>query len=259
MDRLLVRLERTFLGRLAIPNLTAFIVGGMAIAFVMRSLRPEIVLQLRLVPQLVSEQPWRLVSFLFYPPSSLFWAFFTLYFTWWVGSNLESEWGAFKLNVFYFLGALGTIAAAFITGYSQDNDILNLSLFFAFATLFPDAVVQLFFIIPIRVKWLALFGAGALVLKAIQGGVGVGVAIGIAVGNYLLFFGAHLIALARGRRVLVRQAARRTQQRDVSAEVEDRTCAICGASQAAGADIRVCSCEKCGGPRNLCLEHARDH
>jgi hypothetical protein len=40
---------------------------------------------------------------------------------------------------------------------------------------------------------------------------------------------------------------------------EDRTCAICGKKQSGGADIRVCSCEKCGGPRNLCVEHARNH
>jgi hypothetical protein len=36
-------------------------------------------------------------------------------------------------------------------------------------------------------------------------------------------------------------------------------CAICGVSEDAGADIRVCSCAKCGGPRNLCLNHARSH
>ena len=43
-----------------------------------------------------------------------------------------------------------------------------------------------------------------------------------------------------------------------------KTCAICGATEADGADIRVCSCEKCkaatgGAARELCLEHARNH
>ena len=48
MDRLLARLERTFLGRLAIERLTMFIVGGMAIAYVLCRARPEFVLQLYL-------------------------------------------------------------------------------------------------------------------------------------------------------------------------------------------------------------------
>jgi hypothetical protein len=80
--------------------------------------------------------------------------------------------------------------------------------------------------------------------------------------NYLLFFAGHIAALAKGRRTLVRQAARRAEQRPQATEREadTRACAICGAKQDDGADIRVCSCEKCGGvPRQLCLEHARNH
>ena len=43
-----------------------------------------------------------------------------------------------------------------------------------------------------------------------------------------------------------------------------KACAICGAKEADGADIRVCSCDKCkeatgGAARELCLEHARNH
>src|SRR4051812_18958878 len=164
MDRLLARLERTILGRLAIERLTTFIVGGMAIAFVLCQVKPEFRGHLTLVPQLVTTQPWRLVSFLFVPPErSLIWVFLALYFTWVIGTNLEQEWGALKFNVFYLLGALGTLAAGFITGAPQDNEFLNMSLFFAFATLFPDYEIRLFFILPVKVKWLGML-SGALVL-----------------------------------------------------------------------------------------------
>lgn len=261
MDRLLARLERTFLGKIAIERLTTFIVGGMAMAIVLGMVRPDFIEHLLLVPQLVPIQPWRLVTFIFIPPpaSNMLWLFFALYFTWLIGTNLESEWGTLKFNVFYLVGTLGTIAAAFITGVPQWNLYLNLSLFLAFATIFPDFEIRLFFLIPIKVKWLALIDAGYLVLSFIQGGIGTRAAIIAALANYFLFFAGHLVALLKGRRLLVRQAARRAEQRPEVRDVDTRTCAICGVKQEDGADIRVCSCEKCGKPRDLCLEHARNH
>ena len=267
MDRLLARLERTILGRMAIERLATFIVGGMAIAFVLCQVRPEFREHLELKPELVTTQPWRLVSFLFVPPqSSLIWVFLTLYFTWLIGTNLEQEWGALKFNVFYLFGALGTLAAGFITGAPQDNVFLNMSLFFAFATLFPDYEIRLFFILPVKVKWLGLLSGALLLFQFVRGGFGVKAAIGAVFANYLLFFAGHIAGLVRGRRMLVRQSARRAEQRPRASSSERereggaRSCAICGAKQEDGADIRVCSCDKCGGvPRQLCLEHARNH
>jgi len=262
MDRLLARLERTFLGKIAIERLTTYIVGGMAMAIVLGTVRPDFVKALVFVPQLVPSQPWRLITFVFIPPeaSNILWLFLALYFTWLIGSNLESEWGALKLNVFYLVGTVGTIAAGFITGRPQDNTYLNLSLFLAFATLLPDYEIRLFFFIPIKVKWLALLSAGFLTLEFIQNGTGTRAGIIAALANYFLFFAGHLIALLKGRRLLVRQAARRAEQRpEVRDKSDSRACAICGAKQDDGADIRVCSCENCGKPRDLCLEHARNH
>lgn len=262
MDRLLVRLERK-LGRFAIENLTSFIVGGMAIVFLLAYSKPELLERLSLDPSRVSSEPWRLVTYLFIPRSMhLFWVIFSLYWTWLVGRNLEHEWGAFKFNVYYLLGAIGTTAVAWLTGIPQGNFWLNTSLFFAFATVFPNYEILVFFIVPIRVKWLALLTLALVGYYFIDGSVGVKAAIAIAFVNYLLFFTGHLVALARGRQLQARQAARRASFRppvELETRATERACAICGASQADGADIRVCSCEKCGGPRELCLTHARDH
>ncbi len=265
MDRLLARLERTFLARLAIERLTMFIVGGMALTYILCRARPEFAGQLYLDPQLVPTQPWRLITFLFLPPSGWeLWVFIALYFTWLVGTGLEQEWGALKFNVYYLLGAIGTAAAGFITGTAQTNVYLNLSLFFAFATIFPDYELRVFFVLPVKVKWLALLSAGYTLFQFVRSGTSTRVAIAVVFANYLLFFAGQLVALAKGRRVLVRQAARRAEQRPSARgqerEEDVRVCAICGKKQEDGADIRVCSCEKCGGvPRQLCLEHARNH
>jgi len=262
MDRLLQRLERR-LGRFAIERLTTFIVGGMALVFVLIMAKPNFADLLTLDPALAPKQPWRFVTYLFFPTSqNLIWILFALYWTWLIGTNLEQEWGAFKLNVYYLLGALGTTAAAWITHEPQGNFWLNTSLFFAFATIFPNYEMYLFFIIPIRVKWLALLSFGLVAFYFVIGSFGVKAAIAVALGNYLLFFTGHLIGLARGRQTQLRQATRRSQIRasvPPKAETAARTCAICGARQDDGADIRVCSCDKCGTPRELCLEHARNH
>jgi membrane associated rhomboid family serine protease len=241
-----------------------FIVGGMAITYVLCLARPAFQAQLYLVPDLVPHQPWRLVTFLFLPPEhSPLWVLIALYFTYLVGTGLEQEWGALKFNVYYLLGAIGTAAAAWITNSPfVTNEYLNLSLFFAFATIFPDYEIRLFFVLPVKVKWLAILSGAYTLYELVQGGTGTRVAIVIVFANYLLFFAGHIAALAKGRRLLVRQAARRAEQRPraTERETDTRACAICGAKQDDGADIRVCSCEKCGGvPRQLCLEHARSH
>jgi len=265
MERLLARLERTFVGRLAVERLMTFVVGGMAVTWIIASLKgPMLVFtQLALVPQLVEYQPWRLVSWLVLPPPSpSFLVALTLYFSWMIGNALTQEWGALKFNLYYLVGALGIIAAAFLTGTAQTNEYLNVSLFFAFATLFPEYEIRLFFVVPVKVKWLGLLSGAYVAYEFVQGGMSTRVAIVVVFANYLLFFAGHLVALLKGRRLLVRQAARRAEQRPRSEEraADTRACAICGVKQADGADIRVCSCDKCGGvPRQLCLDHARSH
>lgn len=265
MDRLLARLERTFLGRLATERLMTFVVGGMAVTWLIGYLKGPIVVftQLILVPDLVPQQPWRLVSWLVLPPlSSIYLVALTLYFSWMIGNALTHEWGALKFNLYYLLGALGIVAAAFLTGTPQTNEYLNVSLFFAFATLFPEYEIRLFFVVPVKVKWLGLLSGAYIAYEFVQSGMSTRVAIAVVLSNYLLFFARHLVALLKGGRLLVRQTARRAEQRPRSDERETvaRACAICGANQDDGADIRVCTCEKCGGvPRQLCLEHARSH
>ncbi len=272
MEKLLARLERRF-GRFAIHNLIGVIVGGMAIVWVLSLLKPEFQSRLALDVDAVRRgQVWRLVTFLFIPPpSSPMWVLINLYFTWWVGNSLEQRWGHFKFNVYYLLGALGTVIAAVVAGPAT-NYWLDASLFLAFATVFPDVQILLFFVIPIRVKWLGIIAAAFMAYAAAVNGWGVRGSIAAAVANYFLFFGEHWYGLVTQRGAIARQKVRLESMRPASASrgsappaggrpvFGDRVCAICGAREADGTDIRVCSCEKCGGQqRSLCLEHARNH
>lgn len=187
-------------GRKAIPNLMMTVVIGMALVFVADLLNPSVNLQSYLVlsrEALLRGQVWRLVTFIFLPPdSSLIFILFSLYFYYWIGSSLEARWGAFRFNVYYLCGVLGAIVSCFITGYS-DNFFLNMSLFFAFAALYPDMQVLLFFIIPIKVKWLALLDAALFVYQFIVGGVPAKIAIVMSLVNFFLFFGPDFVGRIR--------------------------------------------------------------
>lgn len=260
MDRLLARLERR-LGRYAIPNLILYVVAGMAIVWAMSLARPEAVGRLMLDMNAVRRgEVWRLVTFLFIPPrSSPLWVLVNLYFTWWVGSSLERQWGAFKFNAYYFIGAIATMAAALVAGPTS-NTWLDSSLFLAFATVFPDVTILLFFILPIRVKWLGILAAVGILFAFAMGDWGTRGSIAAALLNYVLFFVGHWRQVWAQRNVVVRQKARRETLRSEAPVFGQRVCAMCGAREADGTDIRVCSCDKCGGkPRALCLEHARNH
>ena len=134
---------------------------------------------------------WRVFSFLFIPDSSsLFMLAISLYFYWWIGSSLENVWGSFRFDAYYLCGVLGAIASGFITGYAT-NEYLNMSMFLAFAILFPDERVYIFFLIPVKMKWLGIIDAALIVLLLVNavsfGAWTVVIAIVLSLFNLLVF------------------------------------------------------------------------
>lgn len=194
----LKKLERK-LHFLAIPNLMLIVVGAMGVVFVMNflisaSAGQSIYSMLTFNKALIAKgQVWRIFTFLFLPPSSnIFFALISLYFYWMIGSTLENEWGSFGFTVFYLLGAVGAIISGLITGYAT-NDYLNMSLFLAFALLNPDYTVLVFFILPVKMKWLALIDGIGILLSFITTGWSGRLAIIMALINLLIFFTPTLI------------------------------------------------------------------
>jgi hypothetical protein len=260
MERLLARLERRF-GRFAVENVAIIIAGGMGVAALLVMAVPGFAELLALDPHMVARgQVWRLFTYLFLPANvSPIWIVLEIYWTWLIVSNLEHVLGAFRLNIYYLLGMIGTTIAAYLGGGAEGNWALNLSLLFAFATVLPDYEIFLFFILRVKIKWLALLSAAFVVFEAVVGTWPARAALLAAFGNYLLFFSSHLWTLARGQGVQMRQRQRREAARPSTTLTGGRSCAMCGKKEADGADIRVCTCERFGGPKTLCLEHARNH
>lgn len=140
-----------------------------------------------------SGQVWRAITFLFlYPRASnpIFTAL-ALYFYWWLGNSLESYMGKARFNLYYLFGVIGSIIAGLIVG-GIDNFYLNISLFLAFAVLFPETRVLLFFFIPIKIKWLGIVDGAILLFSFIIGSWRERAAILAAIASFLLFFGYRL-------------------------------------------------------------------
>ena len=162
------KLERRW-GRYGIPNLMNIILVGQLIAWVIvmvinQNFYYAITLNRT---SLMSGQIWRVVTFLFVPPLSAgIQLLLTLYFRWWVGNSLQRAWGDFRFMMYILVGMVGALVACLITGSAGASGIF-LSLFFAYAWMWPEQQVLLFFILPIKMKWM---GAGVFDRQLCQQG-----------------------------------------------------------------------------------------
>lgn len=190
MNRLLDRLSYKF-RRICIPNLMLYLVIAMAGVYIVELFVPDMPLSLYLYfdrSLIFAGQWWRVITWILIPPSSsIIFIIFSLYFYYLIGLGLERSWGSFKFNLYYLVGIIATIIGGFITG-TTDNTFLNYSLFFAFAILYPDFQVMLFFFIPIKIKWLALADLLFFIISLIFSPMYIRVAIIASMLNFILFF-----------------------------------------------------------------------
>ena len=152
----LSKLERRF-GKYAIPNLMFYIIIMYGAGFVLNLINPTFYYQYLSLDAtaILHGQIWRIITFMIQPPStSLIFIIFALYLYYMIGVELERAWGAFRFNLYFFSGVIFHVIAEILvylfTGMSLPIDTwyLNMSLFFAFAALYPDVKFLLFFIIP---------------------------------------------------------------------------------------------------------------
>jgi len=142
-------------------------------------------------------QVWRLLSFVFTPPSdSPIFLFFALYMYYFFGTALENEWGTFSFNIYYLLGILGAIVGGLLTGFSS-NSYLNLSLMLAFAQLAPNLELRIFFMIPVKIKYIGyatwiIYAIGFLFSLVMRDWAGA-VAVLMSMINFFIFFGEDII------------------------------------------------------------------
>ncbi|MBQ4075681.1 MAG: rhomboid family intramembrane serine protease [Clostridia bacterium] len=180
------------IGRHYIPNLMKYLVLAMAGVFILEYLPlPRSAYQFLMFDRaaVLRGEIWRVITFIFLPPNaSLFWIIFSLYFYYFLGSSLESQWGSARFNIYYLFGIIGNVIAGFITGYAT-NEYLNLSLLLGFAALFPNMEFMLFFFLPVKVKWIGLVDGLFLIYQLIMVPWPNKIALVASMLPFILFFG----------------------------------------------------------------------
>lgn len=284
--KFLDKLERKF-GRYAIQNISLMLIICYAFGYAIQFVNADFLNFLTLNPYLILRgQIWRLITWILIPPSDFgIFTILTLYFYYWIGTTLERTWGTFRYNVYLLSGMLFTILGAFVLlaysyavfapqiamvgsrafftdgiGYffrAFSTYYVNLSIFLAFALTFPDMQVLLFFIIPIRIKWLGILDAIMTVYTFFASSIAYKIIIGASLLNVIVFFFA-----TRDR---VRMSPKQIRRRQVyRQEVKKGTgitrhkCAICGRTEKDG-DLEFRFCSKCDGNYEYCQEHLFTH
>ena len=269
--------------RFGIPNLMRVIViGNVAVYVLMLLTQANDANALSFLTfnlnALLHGEVWRLVTFVFVPAySSPFALLISLYFYYWIGSTLERQWGTAKFNLYYISGALltvlGVVLASLITGNpyltAAGTGYVNLSMFFAFAFLFPDTTVLLFFILPVKMKWLAYLD-GALfafdIIKAIGAHNWAGVVLPIvALLNFAVFIWPEVHYLKErakyqnSRKTVQFRQAQQQQAKQAQQQGYRHKCAVCGRTDVDHAELEFRYCSRCVGYHCFCQDHINNH
>lgn len=279
------KLERKF-GKYAISNLAFYMIIAYGIGYVLSlpSLfgAPGLLNFVTLNPYLICKgQIWRIVSWILVPPSRL--SIFTLimlYFYYSLGSTLERTWGVFRFNLYIFSGILFTLIGAFLLyfGYSYLTDwdpqtvgylisnafstyYINLSIFLAFAAVYPNLQVLLFFVIPVKMKYLAYIDVAMLAYSFFaNSGLAPKVAIIMSLLNFIVFFfGTRDYRRVNPKEIHRRNEFKRQTQQMRNPSITKHKCAICGRTERDGDELEFRFCSKCNGNYEYCQDHLFTH
>lgn len=225
------KLERR-IGFIAIPGLIRAVVTLNVLVFILVYLNKGFDGYLALdLGRVRAGEVWRLVTYIFVPQMSHpLLVLIALWFLWFIGDGLERAWGAFRLTLYFLVGMIGTTVAAVLSNSQFSNQMLFTTLFFAFAHFYPEEIIYVFFILPLKIKWIAWIYAGFLLLAFVTQSNSYRLALIAALSNYLIFFGPGVVQQVRQRK----EVAARRKQFDIQTRSDDEPlhkCATCGATE----------------------------
>ena len=291
------KLERKF-GRFGVPNLTVYIIGCYVLGYFLAMFAPGVLNMLSLDMSMVMKgQIWRLVTWVIYPPSSVggtgnlvmfLLAIFFFYYP--IGTSLERTWGTFRYTLYIFSGVLFTVIAAvllhvFTGGYVVMNGIayslggnifttyyISLSIFLAYAVTYPDLQLLLMFVIPIRMKWMAvvyvLIVAYEIVRYFMNGAWFMALPVIASLLNFIIFFfGTRNMNRYNPKEIhrrnkfkkAVNPESKTVPFRNGSEGITKHKCAVCGRTEKDDPNLEFRFCSKCNGNYEYCQDHLYTH
>lgn len=256
-----------------IPNLMRYIVIANVAIWILRFIKPEIIGYLTFSPyDILHGQVWRLVSIMFIPVSTSIIALIAFYFYYLIGSMLESKWGTGPFTIYFFTGVILTVLYGFILyfvfhiNFSVDAQFIYLSMFFSFAALYPDMQVLLFFIIPIKIKWLAYVNAALFLVSILTTRFPANLLPVVALLNFFIFCGGDLVAGLRRKgsaratvNVVDFKKESERRKKEQAQNLYEHRCCVCGRTEKDHPELEFRYCSQCVGYHCFCQDHINSH
>ena len=277
------KLERKFGRHGGIPNLTVYIIICYVIGYLLTYMNPSLLSIMSLdVSKILQGQIWRLVTWVIYPPSTgnfLLFAISILFFYYPIGTSLERTWGSFRYTLYIFSGLLFVLMAAFITYFVTGGFVVidgmtymiggsvfttyyvSLSVFLAYAACYPDMQILLWFVIPIKMKWMGLVYGVMILYGIISGSMVTRIAIIASILNFIIFF----LSTRNLSRYSPKERARKAKFKQQSAphmtyaNGARHRCAVCGRTELDDPCLEFRFCSKCNGNYEYCQDHLFTH
>jgi signal transduction histidine kinase len=170
-----------------------------------------------------------------------------------------------------------------IFGGAASVSNLNLSLFLAYATLYPNAHFLLFYVIPVKAWIFAVFDLAIILYQVITltswGLFPFSLYPLVALLNYFLFFGKDVVnVIPVSWRANFRRLLRKKQKKTQSAKTVPfpsagsyqatvakvkapytHQCTICGKTDISNPELEFRYCSRCNGYHCYCQEHISNH
>jgi membrane associated rhomboid family serine protease len=170
-------------------HLTEGLIFAHFAVFILSAMMPGSQQALMLVPGFLGARPWTLVTYQFVHGGGMFWFFISMLVLWIMARPLEESWGSPRFLVFWLIATFGASGVATAIGMPLYGDVgFSTSLLFTFATLYPEVEFRLFFLIPVKVKYLAIIAAAFLVFSGLSFGLATGAAYVAGMSAGYLFF-----------------------------------------------------------------------
>ena len=265
-----------------IPNLMLYIALGSAVVYVMSQISGNYFLYYLLCFDrnlILQGQVWRLITYpLTYNAGNILLTAVALLCYYSLGRAMENIWGTLRFNLYYLSGVVMMDIYCMLFGGTADVVYLNMSLFLAYATLFPDAQFLLFFIIPIKAWIFALIDLVMVLIGLFTYAFPYNLFSIISLANYFLFFGKDVLNVipmswrANAARLFhkkppVQKKAKvirfdagsyEASQASVKAPYTHK-CTVCGRTDVSDPDLEFRYCSKCKGYYCYCQDHINNH
>lgn len=256
MKSVLQLLERK-LERFAVPHVSLMLALGQVAVMAMLITKPELWDKLSLIPNQVEAGEWyRLVSFLVLPPGCDILTLFGIYLFYLMGETLEIQWGTLRYNLYLLIAYAATVGAAWINPqFPTYSSYIGGSVFLAFAWLYPEFVLQLYFLFPVKIKYLAALTWIWFFWQLTFADWATKVSVLASVANFLLFFGANIFwYILYGKRQMEFKLA--LIRRNLTGI---HRCVVCGVTERDDPSLEFRYCSKCEGAFEYCEIHLKTH